>query len=88
VVNRRADRAARRRLHRTEKDQHIRELDDLLLPVTGTDFDHGAAERVGIELLLCVHVRRIQMVVPVHDRTFSGNKNLRIGNRRHEQQDG
>ena len=86
VIHRRADRAARRRLHRTEKDQNIRELDDLLLPVTGTDLDHAAAERVGIEFLLRGHVRGVQMVVPIHDRTFSGNQNLRTGNGRHEQQ--
>ncbi len=88
VVNRRADRAARRRLHRTEKDQNIRELDDLLLAVTGTDLRHGAAERVDKELLLRVHVRGVQMVVPVDDRTFSGNQNLRTGDGRREQQDG
>jgi hypothetical protein len=59
-----------------------------LLPVSGTDLGHGTAERIGIELLLCVHIRRIQMVVPVHDWTFPANKNLRTGNRRHEQQNG
>src|ERR1700730_10441436 len=73
---------------RTEKDQKVRELDDLLLPVTGTDPGHAAAERVGIELLLCVHVRGVQMVVPVHDRTFCGNQNLSTGSGRHEQHDG
>jgi hypothetical protein len=48
-------------------------------PVTGADGDHGAAERVAKELLLGVHVRRVQMVVPIHDRTFSSNANLRAG---------
>jgi hypothetical protein len=57
-------------------------------PVTGADGDHGAAERVAKELLLGVHVRRVQMVVPVHDRTFSGNENLPAGDGRHEQQNG
>src|SRR5215468_2636487 len=48
-------------------------------PVTGADRDYGAAERVAKELLLGLHVRRVQMVVPVDDRTFSSNTNLRAG---------
>jgi hypothetical protein len=63
-------------------------FDDLLLAVAGTDRGHAAAERVGIELFLCGHVRGVQVVVPVDDRTFSGNQNLRTGDGRHRQQDG
>src|SRR5262249_39093745 len=61
-------------------------LDDLLPPVVRTDRDRGAAERVHKELLLRGHVRRVQMVVPVHNRTFVRNENLRAGDSRHEQQ--
>ena len=81
-------RAVGRGLHRAEKDQNIGELDNLLLPVTGTDPDYDAAKRVGVELLLGIHVRGVQMVVPVHDWAFSDNQDLRMGKRRQKQQGG
>ena len=41
------------------------------------NFASDAAERVDVELLLRVHVRGVQVVMSVHDRTFVADENLR-----------
>ncbi len=83
VVHRRADGAAGRRLHGPEEDQDVRELDDFLL--IGAELHHRSAERVDEELLLRVHVRRVQVVVAVDDRAVLGDEQLGRGRRRDRQ---
>src|SRR5439155_1835548 len=67
---------AGRRLHWPEEDKHIRKLDDLLVVLA--ELDVLPAQRVDEELLLRVHVRCVQMVMAIDDRTLFANENLRV----------
>ena len=70
------DRAAGRRLHWPEEDKHIRKFDDLLVVLA--ELDELPAQGVDEELLLRVHVRCVQMVMAIDDRTLFANENLRV----------
>src|SRR5215471_1086121 len=65
-------------MHRTEEHEHVRKLDDLLSSVARAELHDCSAERIDVELLLGVHIRRVQMVMAVDDRSFAGYENLRV----------
>ena len=68
-------------------DPRAKDQPSIALPTTAPQ---DAAERVDVELLLRGHVRRVEVMVPVDDRAFTGDENLRVrrNRRRNGERDG
>src|SRR5258705_12776243 len=71
---------------RPEEDQHIRELDDLR--VVGANLDDLSPEGLDEELLLGLDIRRVQVMMAVHDWAVLGCQELAegLGGRRQHHQ--